>query len=341
MSDHVGQWDERASEADIQACFRLILGRAPHSEEWPGHSARAGQLLPVVVASYLNSLEFARRHLLDPQAGLLPDEATFDGFRILARADDLAVGQHVLAGNYEPEVAAVFRAVLRPGMGVVDIGANIGFFTMLAASLVGPAGAVLAIEPNPANARQAEASRRLNGFGQVTIMQVAAGRETGLLALNTSFSNGTTSALEDVLSSQTVPCLAVDRIVERQPAVGLIKLDVEGAEFNALLGCRALIRRDRPVIVMEFSPPQLQGISGATGEQVLQWIVAEGYTLEVIAKDGLPSPKGVDIGAVMDAYTARGTDHIDIIGRPRPEPALARWLRRIRPVAGWSTTSRP
>lgn len=325
-------YDETTTEADVAACFRLLLGRAPNPEEWPGHSAWAGQPLPAVVATYLNSLEFARRRLLTPKAGAVPEVAHYEGFRIYAGADDLAVGRHVLAGEYEPEVVAVFRDVLRPGMGVVDIGANIGFFTMLSACLVGPSGAVLAIEPNPANARQAEASRLLNQFAQVTVLQVAAGRGSGLLALNTSFSNGTTSALDEpsVLTADTVACVAVDRIVPRRPAVGLLKLDVEGAEFNALLGCQALIRRDHPVIVMEFSPAQLPGLSGVTGEHVLEWLIAQSYTLEVIAKDGPPVPVGRNAAAVMNAYVQRGTDHIDIIARPA-SAGFSRWARRLLP----------
>ena len=313
-----GRYDERATEGDILACFRLILGRNPNSEEWPGHSARAGEPLPGVVASYVNSLEFARRRLQNPAAGSAPEVAELEGFRILASADDLAVGKALLSGRYEPEVVAVFRDLLRPGMGVIDIGANVGFFSMLAATLVGPQGWVLAVEANPRNARMAEASRRLNGFGQVTVLQVAAGREAGLLAINTSFSNGTTSAVEDgaVLESETVGCVAIDQVVGRGRRVGLVKLDVEGAEYNALLGCRAMLQRDRPVLVFEFGPGQLPGISGVTGETLLQWVIGQGYRLEVVELDGLPTPVGRDWAAVMRAYEARGRDHIDVVARP-------------------------
>lgn len=314
-------FDSRADEADILACFRLLLGRNPNPEEWAGHSGRAGEPLDAIVGSYLNSLEFTRRRLLAPAEKAAPAIAEHDGFRIYASADDSAVGRHVLGGSYEPEVTAVFRDVLRPGMGVVDIGANIGFFTMLSASLVGPSGAVLAIEPNPRNARQAEASRRLNGFENVTILQVAAGRDTGLLAINTSYTNGTTSALGDgpVWDAETVACLAVDRVIPHAPPVGLLKLDVEGAEYSALLGCKALIQRDRPIIVLEFAPGQLTGISGVTGEHLLAWLVAQGYTLEVIAAEGPTMPVGQDTAAVMQAYEDRGTDHIDILARPAPK----------------------
>lgn len=308
---------QAATEADILACFRLLLGREPNPEERAGHLARVGEPLAAVVSSYVNSLEFARRRLQDPTAAL-PQIAERDGFRLFASPDDLAVGQSVLAGGYEPEVEAVFRATLRPGMRALDVGANIGFFTMLAASLVGSKGHVLAFEPNPRNARMAEASRRMNGFEHVTVMQAGAGRVPGLLALNTSFSNGTTSALDTdaVLGAETVACLPIDRLALPGGRIDLIKIDVEGAEFNALVGAEGLIRRDRPLIVFEFGPGQLPGISGVSGEELLRWLLDRNYALEVVEREGPPTPHGRDWQAVLDAYVARGTDHIDVIARP-------------------------
>lgn len=332
MTEAPAPFDGRATTDDILACFRLLLGRNPNPEEWVGHSGRAGEPLDAVVSSYVNSLEFGRRRLQEPAAAT-PAIVEKDGFRILASPEDLAVGYHVAAGEYEPHVAAVFRDVLRPGMHVVDIGANIGYFTMLSAALVGPAGSVLAVEPNPANARMLEASRRLNGFAHVTVLQAAAGRTTGMLAINTSFSNGTTSAIEAgrELAAASVACLAIDRLVDAGRPVGLIKLDVEGAEYNALLGCQAMLRRDRPVLVFEFGPGQMPSISGVTGEEMLRWLVAEGYGFDVIRHDAAPLPAGPDAAAVMRAYEASGVDHIDVLARAPARPAApARgWLRRM------------
>lgn len=312
--------DPAATAEDVFYCFRLLLGRSPHREEWPGHAARAGEDLRRVVAGYANSLECARRGLFEHDAPGDLATAELDGFRLLASPSDAAVGKHALAGRYEPEVTAAFRRLLRPGMGVVDIGANIGWFTMLSAALVGPEGHVLAVEPNPRNARLLEASRRVNGFGQVTVMQVAAGREAGLLALNTSHSNGTTAALEGgaaaALAAETVPCLPLDALLPPGGRrVHLIKADVEGAEYAALLGCRAAIARDRPVIVSEFSPDLMPGISGISGEGYLRWLAGLGYRLSVVEPDGGLQP-AADTPAVMAAYAARGTDHVDVVAEP-------------------------
>jgi FkbM family methyltransferase len=324
--DETGQpsattFQETATEADILACFRLILGRLPNAEEWRGHSARAGEPLGQVVASYVTSLEFQRRGFLSRDIADDIVSAEIQGFWIYSSLDDAAVGKPVRGDNYERDVTAVFRSRLQPGMSVVDIGANIGYFTMLSASLVGPQGSVLAIEPNPRNARLLEASRRANHFDQVTIAQLAAGRQTGLLILNTSFSNGTTSSppedLAQFLSAESVPSVRVDQLLAPEAPVDLIKVDVEGAEFNALLGAEATIRRCLPFIISEFSPSMLPGISHISGEDYLRWLIALGYDLAVVEPDGRLTETGTAIEAVMRIYHARMSDHIDIAAQHR------------------------
>ncbi len=308
--------DGTATEDDILACFRLLLGRSPNIEEWRGHSLRAGESLDGVVASYLTSLEFSRRGLARRDHMDEVALAELPGFRSYAAADDAAVGRYVREDNYERDVTAVFRRLLRPGMGVVDIGANIGYFAMLSASVVGPSGYVLAIEPNPRNARMLEASRRANGFDHLTLSQTAAGPRTGLLALHRSHSNGTTSALPgelaDMLGAETVPCVPPDALVEAGRRIDLIKVDVEGAEYLALLGCAGIIARDRPAVITEFSPDLMPGISGIDGPGYLRWLTGLGYRLAGIEPDGaslaLPTEE-----AAMALYRRRGTDHIDIL----------------------------
>ena len=312
-------YDPAASEEDIFRCFRLLLGRHPNREEWPGHSARAGEDLAAVVASYLNSLEFANRRLLDQDNLGALALADLGAFRIYTARGDAAVGRHVREDAYEPEVTAVFRRILKPGMGVLDLGANIGYFTMLSASLVGREGWVVAVEPNPVNVRLLEASRRANGFEQVTACQVAAGRTPGLLVLNTAHSNGTTSRPPDdlnaLLGAEIVPCVRADSLVPPERRVDLVKADVEGAEYNALLGCSALIARWRPAIISEFSPNLMPGISGVSGPDYLRFLQEQGYALRVIKPDGSLSPAATE-DAVMAEHAARGTDHLDLVAEP-------------------------
>jgi len=328
---------EEADEADIVACFRLLLGRWPHDEEWRGHRMQAGQKLERVVGGYLGSLEFARRGLL-AAADLGPVELTrLPEFAIHTECHDAAVGQFVRADNYEREVASVFRRLLAPGARVIDIGANIGYFTMLSAHLVGPSGAVLAVEPGARNARLVEASRRVNGFDHVRVVQLAASTGPGMLRLNRTHSNGTTSSVPDetaaLLAAETVGCVALDSLLGPDERVDLVKVDVEGAEYLALRGCQAMLARCRPAIISEFSPSLMPGISGIDGPGFLGWLQSLGYGLAVIMPDG--EAREADPDEVMAEYRRRGSDHLDLLARPLGAAAVAAPPGAPPATAGW------
>ncbi len=242
------------------------------------------------------------------------------GFSIYTSGDDVAVGKHVRANAYERGVTSTFCRYIKQGMGVIDVGANIGYFTMLAASLVGPKGYVLAVEPNPDNVRMLEGSRRANGFKQIDLAHAAAWSKVGLLAFNPSYSNGVTHAIEGdiaaLLTSQIVPCFTLSMMTPRDRRIDLIKIDVEGAEYAALVGARDVLTRDRPMIVSEFSPEQLKAVSGVGGEEYLRFLIDIGYRLSVIRESGDLIEHGSDIGSVIAAYVESGTDHIDILATP-------------------------
>ena len=310
-----------ATHEDIFYCFRLLLGRNPNPEEWPGHSSRVGEDLENVVSSYVTSREFADRGLLKKTYQDHVELARFQWFSIFASSEDLAIGRHVLRGHpYDAGIAALINRYVKPGMAVVDIGANIGCLTMLFASLVGPSGRVVAVEPNPENIKLLEASRRVNGFDQVLVIQAAAGRHTGLLTLNVSHSNGMTaelpSKLDAIFGSRLVPCFALDTILPKDRPIGFVKIDTEGAELNALIGLSQTIDRDRPLIVSEFSPGTLPGISHCTGPEYLRFLIGKGYGIGVIQQDGSENNFGDDVEGVMSAYSCTGVELIDIIAAP-------------------------
>jgi FkbM family methyltransferase len=315
-------YDGAANADDIYYCFRLLLGRNPTDDEWIGHSARSGEPLRDVVSSYLCSPEFANRNLPSGPASNLT-LARIEGFFLWASKDDLDVGRGICSGSYEPSVTLVIRRLLKPGMDFLDVGANIGYYTMLGASIVGSKGSVTAIEPNEKNVRLLVSSKAKNGFDQIKIILCAAGEETAIAGLYSIHSNGTAapiSSLDDhQLSERTlVPQFRIDDIVPSKRRVDLIKIDIEGGEYHALSGAIKLVVEHRPVIVSEFSPPMLSGIDGLG---YLAWIVDKGYTLKVIEQNGALSESTADPAAIMTRFDAGNTNHLDIVAQPLPTPS--------------------
>ncbi len=313
-------FDPVASENDIFYCFRLILGRFPNREEWKGHSSFVGKDLAKVVAPYINSSEFANRKILAPPTMDDIQLVKLDRFSMYLSPSDYAVGLTILTSKtYEPNVTRVLIHILKPGMTVLDVGANIGYFSLLMSTLVGKEGRCIAIEPNPHNIKLLLASKKLNGFTQLQILQAAAGDTWGILHLNTIYSNGVVSPvngdINEIFQRETVLSLKIDDILPRDVRVDVIKIDVEGAEFNALSGVLRCIERDRPIIISEFMPGALQGISGITPEEYLNFIINHGYYLSVLEADHVV-PCQNDIEMVMKEYREKGEDHIDILAEP-------------------------
>lgn len=147
-----GAYSEIASEEDIEACFRLLLGRKPLPKEWYGHKKEAGQKLIEIVSKFLSSHEFKSRKLSSPRlADSQHDIVELDEFKLCLSRTDKVCGPLLETKEYEPHVTAILKKVLAPGMVFLDIGANVGYFSCLAASIVGDNGCVLSFEPETYN----------------------------------------------------------------------------------------------------------------------------------------------------------------------------------------------
>ena len=176
-----------------------------------------------------------------------------------------------------------FRQALRPGDCVLDIGANVGYYSLLAASLVGPRGAVHAFEPSATVLESLRRNVALNPQAAVTIhplalsdrvqsapFYIASERHTGLSSLRDL--GAKTQRVADV---STAP---LDELREKLPPVRLVKLDVEGAEWRVLQGARELLARDRPDLLLELTDAFLRELGGSA-EQVCQLLTRLGYSL--------------------------------------------------------------
>ena len=159
-------------------------------------------------------------------------------------------------GSVEPEVQDALAELLRPGDVFYDVGANIGYFTLIGARLVGPSGRVVAVEPQPEARQRLEHNVAINGFDNVTAIEAAVADEEGESELVVSHEGILEWAALETSPTTDVPKINVrvttlDALRADLPPPTVVKLDVEGAEIRAVRGMRELLRSDRPAVVCE------------------------------------------------------------------------------------------
>lgn len=173
------------------------------------------------------------------------------------------------SGTYEPNSLLVVRNLLRPGSVFFDIGANAGVFTLAASKWVGPTGSVIAFEPSSREYPLLVENVALNGLSNVRLEKLAISDKTGahLLHLAIHKHNGQNTlcqefAYEGVNSgtTETVSLITLDQYVAEKgfSRIDLIKLDIEGAEYQAFLGAKNTLATLRPALVFEIVKSALQ-----------------------------------------------------------------------------------
>jgi len=177
----------------------------------------------------------------------------------LARND--ALGDQLFNRTFERDERAFVSNFILPGMAVVDVGANAGLYTIIAAKRVGPSGTVIAFEPSPRELGQLRTHLRLNQCTNVTIEEVALGDASGhsdLLIVEGHETGCNSFHLAEVDAAGTRPLSVAVRTLDdyyrqgRLPGADFIKMDIEGAELSALRGATRVFRELRPVLLCEI-----------------------------------------------------------------------------------------
>lgn len=173
---------------------------------------------------------------------------------MLYNLNDIYVGRMLdRYGEFSEEENDVFSQVLKPGMTVVEAGANIGAHTVSLAHLAGPHGRVLAFEPQRSIFQILCANLALNGIEQVEAHRAGVGSKPGFITVphldSNSRQNFAGLMLGDAREGDRVRLVTLDEF--DLPDCALIKIDVEGMEADVIRGARETIRRHRPVIYTE------------------------------------------------------------------------------------------
>ena len=171
-------------------------------------------------------------------------------------------GRDYFQGTVEPEVQAILQRIVRPGMNVYDIGANIGFFSLLAAKLAGANGRVVAFEADPEIAERLWENVGRNGGAPIRVEEKAVWSSAGEVSfaradVQQSPDRGlghVTGVQEASGESATIriPAVALDEYFSASGAPDFIKCDVEGAEVEVFRGAQKLLEEKRPAILCEM-----------------------------------------------------------------------------------------
>jgi len=313
----------QADENDILYAYRLLLGREPdaaglaHHRSVISHERISAEEL---ARTFIASREFAERNQDAPV------EVVVGEFAVFVRPEDQDVGRAIRTnGQYEPHVTAAIREILKARGTFVDVGANIGFFTQLAASIVGREGHVFAIEPMDKNVQLIYRSLVRNGFDHVEVHACAASDRVGLVSIATG-PRTSNAQIVDASRAQGASLLTqakrLDDLTSHLTRVDLVKFDIEGYELLAWRGFRAGLAEHRPIVLTEFHPYCMRTYVGVDPQEYLDELFAYAGSLHVLAFSGdriecrTPEEVMLQWEAADKAARADGTCHLDLLIRP-------------------------
>ncbi|MFA6636820.1 MAG: FkbM family methyltransferase [Candidatus Omnitrophota bacterium] len=207
------------------------------------------------------------------------------GNRMHVNARDSGIAPDLFfRGIYEPFETKLFLNLISENMRVMNIGANFGYYVMLAAKKVGVNGKVYAFEPEPKNYQLLLKNIKENGYGNVVPVQAAISDKPGVLKLFLDSDNAGNHSLGGEGKYLQVKADTVDNYLEifgEKEKIDIIQMDTQGSEGLILDGAFETISRSRPKIIMEFWPYGLKNV-GTDALGLLKKIESYGFRVSVI-----------------------------------------------------------
>jgi FkbM family methyltransferase len=203
------------------------------------------------------------------------------GLRMRVRLDDYIGNFIYYWGCWEPDESWVLRALLRPGDVFVDVGANVGYFSLLAASIVGPTGGVIAFEPTPSTLEVLRQNVALNGLKNVQIRgEAVLDRECTVTISQPHDANTGANSIrpqQGHTPSWQVPAVRLESALPADMTVRLLKVDVEGADLHVLRGFEQRLREvNAPLVMCEVADAFLREMGGSSNE-LMSFMACLGY----------------------------------------------------------------
>ena len=249
-------------------------------------------------------------------------------------ANDIYISESIRNNrNWEPFETGVLAAHLRPGDTMVDLGANIGYYSLVAAAIVGDSGRVYAFEPDPGNFELLQRNIELNGFHQIHARNEAVSDAAGVTRLFLSAENQGDHRIYPAREEGVgrghvdVACLDFDTFVEAEGiSPDLVKIDTQGAEAAILRGMRRLAarQRGRMKLLVEFWPHGLRG-AGSSPEEMLSILEGFGLRLSAIDKGArtlVPMSREEILETITAPHYTECQGFLNFLGEPVSEGVL-------------------
>ncbi len=223
--------------------------------------------------------------------------------------------------GFERDVTQILQIQLRPGMVVIDVGANIGYHTLHAARLVGPTGQVYAVEPGPDNLDCLRENVRFNQFDNIEILPYAAGAERRhqdfYLKANQATHGFYRTGVSRVISTLRVRLVPLDEVIKGP--VDFVKIDVEGAEIEVLRGMQGILEANPAIaLVIEWNYPALQA-AGHAPLELPRFLIEMGFTLTVIG-DGAIFHRPEEAAHYLGRTNLGNARYVNLFASRNPPP---------------------
>lgn len=177
-------------------------------------------------------------------------------------------------GTYELDKQTLFGKELKSGMIVYDVGANVGYYSLLASELTGTEGKVFSFEPLPENLSFLKMHISLNETENISVVEKAVSSKASKMKFSISRNRSMNSLSND--GEIEVDVISLDEFIKQgNPSPDLIKMDIEGAEYEALNGAKEILRNKKPVLFLATH-------SGELRTQCLKLLAEFGYTVTAI-----------------------------------------------------------
>ena len=190
-----------------------------------------------------------------------------------------------ITGAYELDILAVMKQHLHPGEVFIDIGGNIGWHSLFAASIVGSSGHVHTFEPLPKLQAQFTSSVEANNFTDIIELYpfgVSNKTEKQRIYLNSKNMGNSSLFINHKQESLDIELKPADEVLAQLPRVDLIKIDTEGAELAVLQGLITTLASKRPTLIIEFSPSFWGEDKLARGQEFMSILRNANYTIRDI-----------------------------------------------------------